>query len=190
MNYGRFASYEDFLKELEQFHGKMAPGGVLGLQMVNLAWELLPPGIEMDVICETRKCLTDAIQLLTPCTVGNHWLKVVDTGRFAAVFYDKRTGEGIRISLSTEKLKNFPVIHDWFFKLTPKKDQSLEAILGEICRAGYDILDHRPVQVDPQVFKPRDKTPPVVCPICGEAYPPAHGDRCRGCQGVTDGTFR
>ena len=110
MNYGRFASYEDFLKELEQFHGKMAPGGVLGLQMVNLAWELLPPGIEMDVICETRKCLTDAIQLLTPCTVGNHWLKVVDTGRFAAVFYDKRTGEGVRISLSTEKLKNWLLI--------------------------------------------------------------------------------
>ncbi len=36
----------------------------------------LPPDILFNSLCETNKCLPDAVQLLTPCTVGNGWLKV------------------------------------------------------------------------------------------------------------------
>jgi formylmethanofuran dehydrogenase subunit E len=190
MYFGPFSSYEEYLKELERFHGKKAPGGVLALHMVALARELLPEGILMDVICETRKCLADAIQLLTPCTVGNHWMKIVDTGRFAAVFYDKQTGEGIRISLGMERLKEYPAVNEWFLKLVPKKDQDLDAILEGINRAGAALFDSSPVMVDPKVLQVRPKVPPVICPVCGEAYPPYHGPVCRGCQGVTESYFR
>ena len=140
MYFGPFSSYEEYLKELERFHGKKAPGGVLALHMVSLARELLPEGILMDVICETRKCLADAIQLLTPCTVGNHWLKIVDTGRFAGVFYDKQTGEGVRISLSMERLEDWPRVREWYLKLIPKHEQSLEAILDQINEAGQSLF--------------------------------------------------
>ena len=190
MYFGPFSSYEDFLKELERFHGKKAPGGVLALHMVALARELLPEGILMDVICETRKCLADAIQLLTPCTVGNHWMKIVDTGRFAAVFYDKQTGEGVRISLSMERLKEYRAVNEWFLKLVPKKDQDLEAILDGINRAGGGLFDVCPVEVAPGLLEVRPKVPPVICPVCGEAYPPYHGPVCRGCQGVTESYYR
>ena len=187
---GPFSSYEEFLKELERFHGKKAPGGVLALHMVALAREHLPEGILVDVICETRKCLADAIQLLTPCTVGNHWMKIVDTGRFAAVFYDKQTGEGVRISLGMERLKEYPAVNEWFLKLVPKKDQDLDAILEGINRAGAALFDSSPVMVDPKVLQVRPKVPPVICPVCGEAYPPYHGPVCRGCRGFTEAYFR
>ena len=186
MRYGRFETYENFLRELELFHGKPAPGGVVGLQMVNLAWELLPEGILMDVICETRKCLADAVQLLTPCTVGNHWLRIVDTGKFAAIFYDKVTGEGVRIDLSMEKLPKWPRVEEWFFKLIPKREQDLYAILEEINRAGSDLFDCREVLMEEKLLKVRPKEPPVICSLCSEAYPPSHGAVCRGCSGKTE----
>ncbi len=189
MNYGRFASYEEFLNELTLFHGKPAPGGVLALHMVNMAWEVFPKDVLMDVICETRKCLADTIQLLTPCTVGNHWLKIVDTGRFAGVFYDKQTGEGVRISLSMERLKLRPRVEEWYLKLIPKHEQSLKAILDEINEAGAELFDMVEVTVEPEVLKVRPKVPPVFCPICGEAYPPDHGPICRGCAGLTDSYY-
>ena len=189
MRYGRYGSYEAFLNELELFHGKAAPGGVVGLHMVNLAWELLPEGILMDVICETRKCLADSVQLLTPCTVGNHWLRIVDTGKFAAVFYDKESGEGVRISLSMEKLRSWPRVEEWFFKLLPKKEQSLAEILDEMNRAGAALFDYRKVVVNKVLLEVRPKAPPVICPVCGEAYPPYHGSVCRGCSGKTEKFF-
>jgi formylmethanofuran dehydrogenase subunit E len=189
MRYGRFETYENFLKELELFHGKPAPGGVVGLHMVNFAWELLPEGILMDVICETRKCLADALQLLTPCTVGNHWLRIVDTGKFAAIFYDKVTGDGVRIALSMKKLPNWSRVEEWFFKLIPKEEQDLQAILAEINLAGADLFDWCEILVDEKLLQVRPKEPPVVCPVCSEAYPPSHGDVCRGCGGVTATLF-
>jgi formylmethanofuran dehydrogenase subunit E len=63
--------------------------------MVDLALSILPRGILFDAIAETGHCLPDAIQLLTPCTVGNGWLKVRDLGRFALALYDKQSGEGV-----------------------------------------------------------------------------------------------
>jgi len=178
---GPFSSYEEFLKELERFHGKKAPGGVLALHMVALAREHLPEGILVDVICETRKCLADAIQLLTPCTVGNHWMKIVDTGRFAAVFYDKQTGEGVRISLSMERLKEYPAVNEWFLKLVPKKDQDLEAILDGINRAGGRLFDVCPVEVAPGLLEVRPKVPPVICPVCGHTVADEAPEKCPVC---------
>ncbi len=46
--------------------------------MVDLALKNLPKGEFFDALCETPACLPDAVQLLTPCTVSNGWLKVVN----------------------------------------------------------------------------------------------------------------
>jgi formylmethanofuran dehydrogenase subunit E len=60
---------------VKSFHGYVAPGVVLGGVMVDLARRQLPPEVLFDAVCETRHCLPDAVQLLTPCTLGNGWLK-------------------------------------------------------------------------------------------------------------------
>jgi len=49
-----------------------------------------------DAVCETQACLPDTLQMLTPCTIGNGWLKIFDFGRYALALYDKYAGQGIR----------------------------------------------------------------------------------------------
>ena len=58
--------FEDYLGLVKAFHGNVAPGLVIGGFMVDLAQRRLPAGVLFDAICETRNCLPDAVQLLTP----------------------------------------------------------------------------------------------------------------------------
>jgi formylmethanofuran dehydrogenase subunit E len=48
--------------------------------MTDLACRHLPADGLFDAISETPKCLPDAIQLLTPCTIGDGWLTIVNEG--------------------------------------------------------------------------------------------------------------
>jgi formylmethanofuran dehydrogenase subunit E len=90
-------SVDDFLKTIERFHGWAAPGVVIGGFMVDWAQELLGHEVEADAIVETRHCLPDAVQLFTPCTCGNGWLKILDWDKFALCLYDKKTLNGYRV---------------------------------------------------------------------------------------------
>ena len=69
MNIGPYA-FDEFLQLIKSFHGNVAPGVVIGGIMVEMARGLLPAEILFDAVCETRNCLPDAVQLLTPCTIG------------------------------------------------------------------------------------------------------------------------
>lgn len=73
-------SFEDTLQLIRRFHGFPAPGLVLGTKMVSYALDHVPQDILFDAICETSSCLPDAVQILTLCTIGNAWLKVIDMG--------------------------------------------------------------------------------------------------------------
>ena len=84
----------DLLKKIEGFHAHVAPGLVLGAFMVDLAQRLMGPGAIADAVVETRKCLPDAIQIFTPCTIGNGWMTVLDWRKFAITLYDKETFQG------------------------------------------------------------------------------------------------
>ena len=87
-------TYEEFLDAVESFHGYRAPGVVIGGVMVDFAMQKLPSNTLFDAISETTYCLPDAIQLLTPCTTGNGWLRVFNLGRYALSLYDKYQGNG------------------------------------------------------------------------------------------------
>ena len=82
-----------------------------------------------DAVCETRNCLPDAVQLLTPCTIGNGWLKVVNVGRFALNLYDKYEGKGVRVFMDPVKVADWPEINTWYLKLKPKKEQDSALLL-------------------------------------------------------------
>jgi formylmethanofuran dehydrogenase subunit E len=178
-------SLDEYLAMVERFHGNRAPGILIGGFMVDLATRNLPPGEFHDAICETAVCLPDAVQLLTPCTTGNGWLKVLEFGRFALTMYEKSGGEGVRVHLDAGKLERWPAIKAWFFKLTPKKEQDLQAILDQIGKAGHAILAMEKVRVDPKSLQRPKLGAIAVCPACGEAYPARDGDRCRACLGET-----
>jgi formylmethanofuran dehydrogenase subunit E len=182
MNIGTY-SYEEYLHLIKSFHGSLAPGLIIGGFMVDLALRNLPEGEFFDALCETRVCLPDAVQILTPCTVGNGWMKIFDTGRFALTLYEKSTGTGVRVYLDTEKLKPWTQIDSWYFKRVPKHQQDLEALVGEIRVAAESILSLQRVCVKPEFLVKRRLGPTAVCPSCGEAYPLRDGSACLACQG-------
>jgi formylmethanofuran dehydrogenase subunit E len=182
MNIGPY-SFDEFLALVQSFHGNLAPGVVLGGIMVEAARSRLPEGILFDAVAETRACLPDAIQILTPCTIGNGWLKVLNLGRFALCLYDKFQGEGIRVYLDPAKVKDFAEIANWYLKLKPKREQDKDLLFAQIRAAGADILNWQRVALRPQYLGKKSRGGMIVCPMCREAYPAQDGGICRACQG-------
>lgn len=151
--------------------------------MVDLAYRNLPKGEFFDAICETRACLPDAIQLLTPCTIGNGWLKIIDLGRFALSIFEKYSGDGVRVYVDSRKLDAWPEIKTFLFKLKPKKQQNSNALIREITLARASVLGIQKVVVNLEAIESRRWQILNVCPSCGEGYPKTDGDICLGCQG-------
>jgi len=172
----------EFLDTIQKFHGWKAPGVVIGGFMVDWALEEIPHGVEADAIVESRHCLPDAVQLFTPCTYGNGWLKVLDWDKYALCLYDKKTLRGVRIWLDLEKLRSYPQIHNWFMRLVPKKDLPLEVLLPVILEAGRSMLSCAPVEVT-RLYGKQKKGETGLCPSCGEAYTLTQGPACLACQG-------
>jgi formylmethanofuran dehydrogenase subunit E len=176
-------SYEEYVHLVKSFHGSLAPGLVIGGFIVDTALKNLPEGKFFDAICETSVCLPDAVQLLTPCTIGNGWMKIIDTGRFAVTLYEKESGVGVRVYLDSQKLKAWPDFNAWYFKLKPKKEQDFKMLMAQIREAGASVLSLQRVRVRPEITAKRRLGPTAVCPSCGEAYPLRDGSSCLACQG-------
>lgn len=142
---------DQFIAKLTEFHGNPAPGILIGGFMIDAAVSRVSEYEFFDVICETTTCLPDAVQLLTPCTVGNGWLKIVNTGRFALTLYDKKSGNGVRVSMDVAKLDPYPEIRAWFLRQVPKREQDRDALFQEIRTAGQKIFSIKPVTVAPSL---------------------------------------
>lgn len=176
-------TFEEYLQKVRLFHGNTAPGVVLGGIMVDAARRQLPANILFDAISETGKCLPDSIQLLTPCTIGNGWMRIINIGRFALCLYDKTNGDGIRVTVDPEKLAAYPDINNWFFILKPKKEQSKERILSAIEHSGQAILGISRVKVDINALSSGFEEKYAICGNCRESYPVNSRGLCLVCQG-------
>ncbi|MDD3826206.1 MAG: FmdE family protein [Anaerolineae bacterium] len=175
---------DEYIDALTEFHGNFGPGLLIGGFMVDAAARRMTEYEYLDAICESTSCLPDAIQLLTPCTVGNGWLKIVDTGRFALTLYDKKSGNGIRVSMDVSKLDGYPEIRNWFMRLVSKHEQDNDALLEEIRRAGREIFAIQTVTVSPALLGKHTPPPIALCASCGEAYPQNGSTVCPACQGM------
>jgi len=182
MDIGQYR-FDEFKEKAAAFHGYPAPGLLLGGYMVEMAKSALPEGTLFDAIVETNKCLPDAIQLLTLCSYGNGWMRVVNLGRYALTLYDKYTGEGVRVFVDSEKIETWPELAAWFFKRKPKREQDSERLFQEIRTCGPNVCSMRPVQVEERFREKPGMGKIALCPTCNEAYPIHDGGICRGCQG-------
>ncbi|MFZ5565323.1 MAG: FmdE family protein [Thermodesulfobacteriota bacterium] len=174
---------DQLLAEIEGFHGFVAPGLVIGAFMVDLAQEHIGLKTEADAVVETRHCLPDAVQLLTPCTVGNGWLKIVDLDKFALTLYARHTLAGFRTWLDIDKARRHPNVYNWFMGLVSKKDLPREILIPAILDAGREILSIKQITVRPEFGKREKKGEIAVCPECNEPYAAAQGKTCLACQG-------
>ena len=176
-------TFSEFRALASNFHGYAAPGLLIGAYMVELAKRHLPEGTLFEAVVETKKCLPDAVQLLTLCSTGNNRLKICNLGRYALELFDKRTGEGVRVSLDAAKTREFPEIAGWFFKLKPKEAQDPKRLEEEIESAGDSICKVTKIKIKPKYIGHSHMAHIGICPVCGEAYPANDGPICRGCQG-------
>lgn len=173
---------EECLNKIEAFHNWKAPGLVFGAFMVDLALELIGPDVEADAIVESRHCLPDAVQLFTPCTIGNGWLKILDWDKFALSLYDRNKLNGYRVWLDLNKTKPFPNLYNWYMRQVPKQNLPMEVLLDTILVAKRSVLSWYPIRMT-RFGKRNKKGPTGICPGCGEAYPKAQGTKCTACQG-------
>ncbi len=170
------------LQIIERFHGWQAPGLVLGLFMVDWARELIGEGVEADAIVETRHCLPDAIQLFTPCTVGNGWLKILDWDKFALSLYDRHERNGYRVWLDLVKARPIKNLYNWYMRLVSKKDLPLDILNATIIDAGRNVLSAEEICMT-GLYRRIKKDATVVCDRCGEAYAAVQGPVCKACRG-------
>ncbi len=175
-------SSDEIISTIQEFHGWAAPGVIIGAIMADYALENLPADAEKDAIVETTHCLPDSIQLFTPCTFGNGWMKVADWDRFALTFYDKKTLNGFRVWLDPEKLKQFTVVNNWYMRLVPKKSIPLEVLNEAILSAGRDMLSGKNVIVT-DLYGKKEKNNISICSGCGEPYAASTGALCQQCSG-------
>ena len=177
---------QDYIRRCVAFHTFPAAGLLIGTFMVDLALEKLgaKPGDKLYAVSETPKCAPDPLQVLLGCTMGNHRLRIINTGRYAITlnrFSEGIAADGIRVYVDKEKVRKYPTLHLWYTNDPGYKGGvSATELLEEIFCAGRDILSWEPVKVK---FAPKEKWKSAVCKSCGEMVPEntLENGVCKGC---------
>jgi formylmethanofuran dehydrogenase subunit E len=93
----------ELLKLSSARHDHLCPRQVLGVRMGLAGLETI--GLETPmphkaalVFIETDGCFADGIEVATGASIGHRTLKVVDTGKIAAVFANVKTGKTVRLA--------------------------------------------------------------------------------------------
>jgi formylmethanofuran dehydrogenase subunit E len=158
------------LEDLVSFHGYLATGVFLGIQMLYMGKRLLniEEGDRIHVECETFNCLPDPFQLIEGCTVGNKGLIVRDTGKMAVTMTrHAQPGEdalGVRIVFDAKKTENFPRLYSWYMKKEKVPHTEAVKILME---AGESVFSHEFIKVP---VSGRPKKVIAICEKCGESF--------------------
>ncbi|MEI6842376.1 MAG: FmdE family protein [Methanomicrobiales archaeon] len=176
---------QEILK-VSEFHTYPAPGVLIGAFMVDYAMELLgvKKGRKLYGVCETPKCLPDALQVLAHITIGNNRLKIVPIGKFAITMNmssEDATADAVRVYVDLEKLKKYPTVDVWYANSPAFDKKTMKGqLFDEIFRAGRNILSFERVRI---MVKKKEKWSSVTCSCCGETVPDylIEGDRCTAC---------
>jgi formylmethanofuran dehydrogenase subunit E len=173
---------DEFLKRAEELHGHLSPGVVAGAFMVDKALQTYEPGEFLNAVVETVVCLPDAVQILTPCSLGNNFMQVLDWGKFAITLYDRQKLDGVRVWLDPEAIRTNKIIASWYLRSENNGKIDKEVVIRELLSCGGEMVRSAPVTLG-AALKSTEKVPTVICPDCGESYPMRQGEQCYSCQG-------
>lgn len=95
--------FRSLLDKAVSFHGHVCGGQPLGVRMAMAGLRELgmtnPSETDnLVVFVEIDRCIADAIQIVTGCTLGRRRLKLINHDKFAATFLDISNGKAVRIS--------------------------------------------------------------------------------------------
>lgn len=103
-------SLEEDLAAAIAYHGHLCSGMILGVRMARLGIRIL--GIDdplsfrdLIVYVEMDRCASDAVSVVSDCTVGRRKLKIIDYGKMGATFVDLANNQAVRVAL---KMAAFP----------------------------------------------------------------------------------
>ena len=153
-------------------HGHLAPGIALGLRMSELTLSRMntKKGDKYLVgISETARCLADAMQAATGCTLGHGSAFVEDYGKLALTLGDVRTKKGVRVALKDKANNHSPLMNKWMMrlgKLSHEEEEELGMQLLDMDEK-YFLIQYVEINRD-QDF---EKSGIVTCSICGELIP-------------------
>lgn len=167
----------ELISRLEKFHGALVPGLIIGAYMVELAYEMLGDAEMVDAVVESKKCIADAVQLMTTCTLGNGWLKIYDWGVFAITLYDKRSKKGVRVYLDVSKLSKESITYKWFFREVGH--DSHEEVNKELLTLKKSIYSYEYVQVG---IKKKERASVSICAKCGYPFLSEGSNECISCR--------
>jgi formylmethanofuran dehydrogenase subunit E len=156
---GIMSDFDVYLKKAGDFHGHICAGIVLGTRISLVAMKALGlnPGKKnknLIVYSEIDRCMTDAVQTVTGCSLGHRSLKHMDYGKFAATFVNTATGQAVRATVK---------------EYIPNQD-SIEATLKKIAAIpDSKLVTLQAVTVNiPQTDLPGLPVSKAVCAACGE----------------------
>jgi len=173
---------EQYINALIEFHGVLSPGILIAGFMVSAAIKRMAGHGSFRAICESPLYISDAVQMLTPCTIGNGCLKIINTGRFALIFYNAVNGTGVRVTVDPAMLKFYPVLNNWFFH-REDAESDREALLNEIRSAADNVLSVKMIRVAAEHLDVSGEERMALCPLCGEVYYWNAAGLCFTCQG-------
>jgi formylmethanofuran dehydrogenase subunit E len=155
-----------------ELHGHLAPGIALGLRMSELALMRLKANRGdkyLVAVSETARCLADAMQAATGCTMGHGNAFIEDYGKLALTIGDARTKNGVRIALKDDVNNHSSLMNKWMMRR------------GKLSHEEEDILSNQLLNLDEIYFlihnvelsksQNFERSSIVNCSKCGELIP-------------------
>jgi formylmethanofuran dehydrogenase subunit E len=151
--------YEYFLKKVGDFHGGCCVGIALGTRMTLAAMRYLgldPHRKEKNIIAyaEIDRCMTDAVLVITGCTLGRRSLKHIDYGKFAVTLVNQTAGKAVRATIRR------------VFSSQGNKEETLREI--EFIPEEELVTLQEVEVIIPENDLPGSPRKTTVCDICGE----------------------
>jgi formylmethanofuran dehydrogenase subunit E len=173
--------FETLLDRAAAFHGHLCGGQAMGVRMALAGLRELrmdDPSKRENLVTfvEAERCIADAIQIVTGCTLGRRNLKLVNIGKFAATFVDISNGEGVRISSRKDahaSAMRFAERSGWLARgeiieefSEPEKRMIIRAYSG-MPESEMFVIEKVRVSVPKKEQRGAHKEP-VACSSCGE----------------------
>ena len=155
--------YEEQLAKAGEFHGEICGGIAIGTKLAMYGMELM--GMELNtrhknliVFLEIDRCMADAVQSVTKCSMGKRSLKQMYYGKFAVTFYNMDTGEAYRVCDADANKKD------------KKKETRDEMIERFKTTPPEELFTYEKVKVldIPEAQLPGSAHTSEVCHVCGD----------------------
>ena len=160
--------YEEQLAKAAEFHGEVCGGIAIGTKLAIYGMELM--GFELNkrhknliVFLEIDRCMADAVQAVTKCTMGKKTLKQLYYGKFAVTFYNMDTGEAIRVSDADANKQE---------KNKETKDEMIERFKRTPAEELFKV-EKVHIELNPSQMPGKPHTS-VFCSVCGEKVTDGH----------------